>query len=372
MLTIRELEDKDLLSLAQFLPGGFPNTTTDFWVPLFELWWNSNPAYTDQFPRGWILENETSIVGFIGNIPVKFLIRGVVRIAAVSNSWYVDPSVRGIFSLRLFNEFVKQKNASFLFFKKDDDSLTGILHTYKFKEFILPRNQREFIYIIDKKKVYFIFFRFLLKLRIPRLSELSEFYKKLGFLLSAYLYQKPFIRRGDETGSAYISSLCTVCDEAFSHIWEQRLKSCDVFLSRDTKTLNWLYFSPARVYPRVVIQCRRSRDKTLAGYMVFDIQRTNPSDDGIMKLVDSCIENNNPDVLASLLSYAMNIGKQYNAALLAVWADNPETEHYFENICTIRMPGKHYRYVKFSDLHGSNFPEDDPGTLCLPMIYPPQ
>jgi hypothetical protein len=372
MLTIREVEDKDLFPLADFLPRGFPNTTTDFWIPLFELWWTSNPAYTDQFKRGWILENETSIVGFIGNIPVKFLIRGVMQIAAVSNSWYVDPSVRGIFSLRLFNEFVKQKNASLLFFKKDNDSLTGILHTYKFKEFILPRNQKEFVYLIDKKRFYFIFFRFLLKLRIPRLSEFSESYKKFGFLLLAYFLQKPFVRKGHSGNTAYISSLCTLCDEAFYKIWEPHLKACDFAMSRDTKTLNWLYFSQARLYPRVVIQCRRSVDKTLAGYMVFDIQRTNPSDDGIMKLMDICIVNNDHDVLASLLSYAIKIGKQNNAALLVVWADNPETEIYLKNMFTIRMPGKYHRYVKFSDLHGSKSLEDDHGTICLPMIYPPQ
>ena len=87
MLTVREVENKDLLPLAEFLPRGFPYTTKDFWPPLFELWWTTNPAYRDQFPRGWILENETSIVGFIGNIPVHFMVHGVVQTAALSNSW---------------------------------------------------------------------------------------------------------------------------------------------------------------------------------------------------------------------------------------------------------------------------------------------
>jgi len=372
MLIVREVEDKDLLPLAEFLPKGFPNTTTEFWIPLFELWWTSNPAYTDQFPRGWILENGTSIVGFIGNIPVKFLFHGIVRIAALSNSWYVDPSVRGISSLRLFNEFMKQRDASFLLFKKDDDSLMGILHNYKFKEFTLPRNQREFVYIIDKKKVYFIFFRYLLKLRIPKLSEFSEKYKKFGLLLLAYLYQKPFLRKDEGTGTAYISSLCTVCDETFFNLWAPYLKSCDFTLSRDTKTLNWLYFSSARKYTRVVIQCHRSRDKTLAGYMVFDIQRMNPSDDGIMNLMDICVQNNDPDVLASLISYAVKIGKQNNAALLIVWADNQETENYFKSMFSMSIPAKYFRYVRFSDPQGIKSYGDNHGNVCLPMIYPPQ
>ncbi len=75
MLTVREVEDKDLLPLAEFLPRGFPYTTTDHSGTL-----SSNCGglpirhVTDQFPRGWILENEASIVGFIGNIPVHFLL----------------------------------------------------------------------------------------------------------------------------------------------------------------------------------------------------------------------------------------------------------------------------------------------------------
>ena len=52
---------------------------------LFDLWWTSNPAYTPQIPRGWVLENDTTLVGFIGNIPVKFLVSGAGEIAAASN-----------------------------------------------------------------------------------------------------------------------------------------------------------------------------------------------------------------------------------------------------------------------------------------------
>jgi len=372
MLTVREVENRDLLPLSEFLPRGFPYTTKEFWLPLFELWWTSNPAYTDQFPRGWILENETSIVGFIGNIPVHFLLSGVVRTAALSNSWYVDPSVRGIFSIRLFNEFMKQKSTALLLFKKDDESLMGLLHNYKFSEFILPWNQKEYVCVIDRKKIQFIFLEFLLKSKIPQLTEYPALFKKAGSLLSAYLFQKPVLRKNDVTNHEYISSLCTVCDETFSKLWEQNLKSCDGFMSRDAQTLNWLYFSSARLYKRVVIQCHRSLDKTLAGYMVFDITRIQPSDGGIMKLVDICIKNTDPRVLASLTSYAIGEGKHHNCALLIVWADNQETENYFRSTFTMSMPGKYYRYIKFSDPHVINSDGDNHYNVCLPMIYPPQ
>ncbi len=74
--------------------------------------------------------------------------------------------------------------------------------------------------------------------------------------------------------------------------------------------------------------------------MVFDIIRIKPSDEAIMKLMDICIENSDPRVLASLTSYAIEIGKQHNAALLIVWADNQETENYFRSTFCDENPGK--------------------------------
>jgi len=372
MLTVREVEDKDIIPLAEFLPKGFPYTTKDFWLPLFDLWWTSNPAYTDQFPRGWILENDTSIVGFLGNIPIKMLICGVERIAAASNSWYVDPSVRGIFSLKLLNEFIRQKSASILLFKKDDASLMKILQNYKFEEYILPMNQKEYVYILDKKKVGFIYLDFLLKYRIPKLSELSEIYKKFGFLFFLYLYQKPVIRGVGLEEEIYISSLCTSCDDTFYNLWKPKLNFCDATLSRDTKTLNWLYFSSARQYKRMVIQCHRTLDKTLAGYMVFDLILTEGSEVGSMQLVDMCIKDNDHQVLASLTSFAVQQGKQHNAAVLIIWANSPKTETYFQSKITLRRILRHYRYVRFSATSDIKPDRYNSGNVCLPMIYPPQ
>jgi hypothetical protein len=373
MIKIREVEDKDLIPLADFLPRGFPTTTKEFWVQLFDFWWTSNPAYTPQIPRGWVLENDTTLVGFIGNIPVKFQVSGSGRIAVASNSWYVDPSVRGIFSLRLFQEYLKQKGASlFLFKEEDDENVMGILSRYKFEEHILPLSQKEYWYILDKKKVDTVIFKFLFTRKLPKVSELGELYKRIGFLIIAYLYQKPLIKEEVLLEEAYASSLCTSCDDAFSRLWEPHLKSCDITLSRDTKTLNWLYFSSARSYRRVVIQCHRLSDKTLAGYMVFDFLRFNMTGAENMMLTDMCIEHDDPRVLASLTSFAIDFGKQNNAVLLTVWANSPETEKYFRSTFTMRKAAHHYRYIRFSDAETMHSGKDTHGTVCLPMIYPPQ
>ena len=372
MIKIREVEDKDIISLADFLPGGIPNTTQEFWLHRFELWWTSNPAYTPQIPRGWVLENDTAIVGFIGNIPVKFLVCGEVKIAAASSGWYVDPSVRGIFSLRLFNEFVKQKNVSLYLFKAEDEPLMEISHKYKFEEHILPLFQKEYLYIIDKKKIDFILLKFLFSGTTPKFSELPELYKRIGLLFFGFLYQKPMIKRGILPGEDYLSSVCTACDDTFIRIWEPYLDSCDVTLSRDIETLNWLYFPQARFLKRVVIQCHRSRDTALAGYMVFDIARKESSGAGVMLLMEMCIGDKDPQVLASLLSCALETGKQNNAALLSLWADSQETDVFLRSSFTLRRAAKDYRYIKFPDAPDMSSGKDNHGRVCMSLIYPPE
>ena len=158
----------------------------------------------------------------------------------------------------------------------------------------------------------------------------------------------------------------------FSGYVEPYVKSCDVIVSHDTNTLNWLYFSSARWFTRVVIQCRRSQDNALAGYMVFDIERSKPSEAGSMRLMEMCIEDTDPRVLSSLTSCAIETGKQNNAALLVVWANSPETEAYFRNTFFMRRTNRHYRYLRFSDNPEMRSVREDHGKVCPSLIYPPQ
>jgi hypothetical protein len=370
MIKLREVEERDLLPLAEFLPRGFPFTTKEFWIVRFSLWWTKNPAWTPQIPRGWVLDDGTNLMGFIGNIPVTFLVRGAPRIAAASSSWYVDPSVRGIYSIRLFNEFMKQKHASLFLFKAEEEYVMNFLTKYKFEEYILPASQKEYVYILNKKKVDFNFSKFIFSKQIPKFSDLPELYKRLGFLMFGYLMQKPVA--GPAAGDPYSTSICTSCDDAFLRICEPYIKSCDVTVSPDSKTLNWLYFSDARWFTRIVLQCRRIQDNTLAGYMVFDIERRSSSNAGSMRLVEMCIEDKDPRVLASLTACAVKTGKQNNAALLVVWANSPETDAYFGSTFSLRKAARHYRYIRFSDSAEMQAVKKEHGNVCPSLIYPPQ
>jgi hypothetical protein len=371
MLTVREVGEKDIVPLAEFLSAGLPfkTTTKETWLRRFRIWWMKNPASMPEIPKGWVIDDETKIVGFLGNIPVKFFVCGEIKTAVAAVTWYVDPSVRGLFSVRLFNEYLKQKSASLFLFNTDRNDLVKILFKNKFKEYILPRSQTEYLYIIDRMNVDLIVREFLFINEFPRLHELLGFFTRFGMLMRAYPFQKPPAREGDLPAREYTSSLCTVCDDSFFRIWEPYLNSCDVTLSRDTDTLNWIYFSSIEPNQRVVIQCRRSRDSSLAGYMVFDLQRKKNSDVAIMYLMDMCLEDKDPRVTASLIACAIEIGKQHKAAVLVVWADNQETETYFQRNFVLKKASQRHNYIRLSKTLEEN---SDSLTICPSYIAPPR
>ena len=365
MITLKEVTETDLGRLAEYLPTQVPflHTTKEIWRLRFELWWASNPAFTSQIPRGWILENETSLVGFIGNVPVKFFMCGEEKTAVAAVAWYVDPFLRGFISIGLFNEFLKQNNASLFLFNIDDKPFIKILAKNKFKGYSLPRFQTEYLAIIDKKKLGFILKEFRIMKR-PTWGVL----KRIVCLMRAYGYEKSLARSGAPEVKEYATSLCTSCDDSFVRIGNSRLNNCDVTLSRDIKTLNWIYFPSVSLLERVVIQCRRTQDNSLAGYLVFDIIRKKPSGTGVMKLMDMCIEKNDPGILTLLLQFATEMGKQKNIALLELWADNQETETYLKNNFTLRRTANHHNYFRFSD----EVAQPDSLTICPTMIAPPR
>lgn len=372
MIKIRNVEDKDLVPLSKILSKVFPFFTQKNWLSVFAYWWSTNPSYSDQITRGWLVEKDEVIVGFLGNIPVNIMVHGEVKLAVAANSWYLDPAIRGIYSISMFNEFMKQKNIQVFLYKSGDDSFIEFLSRYHFKEYILPKFQRDFIYIIDKKKMNITLIKFILynKLNL-KFQGRSELPRRLGLLMGSWIFQKSLVPGTDEPREEYLSSLCTSCDCSFLSIRRSNQRNNNTEIIYDVKTLNWLWFSQVETRKRVVIQCKRSSNNSLVGYAVFDIQN-DPPFKGIIQLMDMCIENENLQVLKSIISYIIEIGKQNNINLLTLWANCPIFEDYFRSTIILKRSVQSYRYVRFSDSDEISFLTNDCGNIYSSLIFPPQ
>jgi len=88
-----------------------------------------------------------------------------------------------------------------------------------------------------------------------------------------------------------------------------------------------------------------------------------------MKLMDVCIGKNDPQVMTSLLEFALKTGKNNKAALLELWGDTREADAYLNDNFTMRRIFRHHNFIRFS---GSLEVPAESGTVCPSMIAPPR
>ena len=375
MTGLRAIEENDLPGLANLLPGWFRNTNRETWWRRFENWWTLNPAFTAGFSRGWVLEENGNVVGFIGNVPVQFVVGGEPGIAAAAASWYVDPSVRGMASLSLFNQYLDQDDAALFLFKTENANLVPVLRKFGFQQYPCLSRPWEYRVIVDRLRfirgnISSVAHGLHFPVIDPRAGDGSS-----GTMETEnhshhwHLFERSMKSSGESPGAMYTCSLCTKCDDSFTRLWYPLLESYDIAMSRDPRTLNWLYFVAARRYDRKVIQCRRSADDTLVGYMVFDFSPWSFPGSGAMKLMDMRIAENDPQVLASLVSFAMEVARQNNTPSMRLWADSPEAEAVLRKKTWIKVPVERFSLVRVADtLDG----RAGTGSIFPCMIDPPR
>lgn len=371
MIEIREVSENDLNSLSDFLSfqPPFSHTTKDMWMRRFNTWWVTNPANNSQFPMGWVLVEREKILGFLGNVPLKFLIYGEDKNAAAAVAWYVDPTARGIYSLRLLNEFLKQDNVSLFLFNTDSEELMRLLYKFGFKEYILPKFKKIYCLVLEKRKLLFLLKELSVIKRIHNFTSFVTMLISTQKFLKELLFQNFTNFLDSFQSEEYTSSLCSSCDDSYSNLWVVSNHQCDIKMMRNIGTLNWIYFSSINPSERIVIQCRRTRDDSLAGYAVFDILRQKPSDTAVMKLMDMCIEDYNFDALTSLLEVALNIAKKNRVPLLELWARDEKTEEFLKTHFPISKPAQHHNFIKFSDAVQQR---SIPPVICPSIIDPPR
>jgi hypothetical protein len=71
--------------------------------------WLNNPAFDSSQPIGWVLESGTDLVGFFGNVPLHYWLRGGLIRTVSPRCWVVDERYR-TFALLLADAFLTQPN----------------------------------------------------------------------------------------------------------------------------------------------------------------------------------------------------------------------------------------------------------------------
>lgn len=334
-IKLRKIRENDLHKLAEFLSEGFPTRSPELLKHRFSMWWSNNPVFSLSIPLGWILEkDESEIYGFIGNIPVKYLINGSESVAVASSSWYVKPAVRGIYSIKLLLEFIKQKNVGLLLSTTPNNEVKKIFQKFGFLSFNLPLNNTEYWYVLNHKNIFDLFLLRRIKSK-PLLSllKMASFFIKMISPIGGLIQKKlfPHVKNND-----FSCSICTYCDDSFTELWNTHKKNNLTTLYRDAETLNWLYFSKVVADKRHVIKCTHKINNKLTGYFVFDLNSTQKEGVKILQLKDGYIPEFNKKIFLSLFSFSIHLAKNYNASALRFWSVNKDMEKLLKKYIKIR------------------------------------
>jgi len=105
----------------------------NFWQKRTAMWWEDNPFYDENLPRGWILKAQEGIVGFLGVIVTDYLY-GDKRYKALNiTTWRVLKEYRNQ-SMRLFHRFYSYKDRHILFnTTSDNKAVQRIFQAFGFK-----------------------------------------------------------------------------------------------------------------------------------------------------------------------------------------------------------------------------------------------
>ena len=107
--TVRTATFEDYSGIAALYERhGFTSRSFKEWASL----WIENPLFCEltEWPIGWLLEDENkTVVGYLGNIPLPYTFKGRHIVAATSRAWVVDPGFRS-YSFSLLSRFFRQKS----------------------------------------------------------------------------------------------------------------------------------------------------------------------------------------------------------------------------------------------------------------------
>lgn len=363
---LRYVEEKDFAKIAEFLAEGFQSDSLDVWKNRIYTWWVENPSMDPGIPYGWVVEKNVEIVGFFGNIPVKYQINGSEDIALAGMPFYVKPSMRGITGIQLLHAFAKQKNVKLLLNNSPNEASYGIFKKFGFEDFEVPFNGIEYLYIRDYGKMLNFFIKKSVRSQ-PKLSILKVLLVPTK-LISPFIKLIEDKRTHPKKHNNFICSLCSDCDETFAELWHNNRKENSTTLYRDVETLRWLFFSKAFAGRRHVIKCLDSQNNKLVGYFVFDI--TYKHDAKVMQLKDVYIPKYDEGIIRSVIPFAKILAKKHDVAAVSFWPINEEMNEILKKEIKVKRSNKIPYLYKFVNTEDKDNEKASQSELLLSIFDP--
>ncbi len=336
MTRVAEVQAKDLEALIDFLVR-YPGETRGhaFWEERLRHWWDENPAFTSDSPRGWaIFEEEgahaNGIVGFLGNIPGRFQMEGRPVPAFNATTWRVLPEYRNQSLALLFRQIAAGKDGV-VFNTTPNAAVCKVLEAMRFRPLrALP--QRQSLVPLDFSAVL----RHGLDAKWTMPARLATIFNAVG-----NTGMRLFRSKKSGKGRVEIFQKADTCFDALWNKTSHRYANTNV---RSSDFLAWHCFGRENSEKQILGCFENSR---LAGYMILrmrqiakgfrdcecmDVWTEEPSEDAIVQ---------------SLLEAAEAFARDKGCHLLTLPHFNRKLGRLFRSfaLCTRRVAGQAYFFA---------------------------
>jgi len=307
-VTIREADFNDEYAVQQLSKrnGLEIENINNTWKQI----WKGNKFYSADWAIGWILEFDSIVVGFIGNIPRAYSFLGKQWVAGVAHSFVVDKRFRA-HTLLLIAEFFKQKHADLLIFSSANSDAESVYRLAKARCIPQKDYHNDLFWIVTPKS--FIF-------SLLRKKGLNAFMSVIfSMILVPIIYVEMFLRRrwsNRVSGEIKIEPLSEIGND-INKLWEQLQKeNSDRLLSyRDKDALIWQFFNSDKEVKRPLIFTSR-REGELVGYALVTRADSPKFRLNRMIITDLVVLSDDKKIIKELMNAIFYYARNINIALL--------------------------------------------------------
>lgn len=280
----------------------------------WERLWRQNPALhatSNVYSMGWVLEADGRIVGYLGNIVLRYFLGKQTLIAATSHGFVVEPEYRSS-TTRLSAAFYRQPSVDIYLTTTAIEPVAKISRAFKAD----PLPQADYDTVLFWVLRPYCFAKALLqRLGVGNtISAIVAPFASVAITADRILHR----RRPGKPADGFVVKDITVHEigDEFEALWnEKRAESHQLLADRSAAVLRWHFEIPGDRGSTRVLCCHQ--DDKLVGYAVV---RHDPGANGTQKtmVADMLVQQDKPEVVEALWHAAYKCAKQAGSDVFEV------------------------------------------------------
>jgi len=302
----------DFAGVAALLPQvGLGPALPDSWRHL----WKENPALQGrgaELPMGWVLEAETSIVGYMGCIPLLYDYHGRTLLAAAATTLGVLPAYRN-HSLRLVGAFFDLSAPDILIDTTANETAGKVFRLFGALPVPQSDYDRVLFWVLQPRAFLNAYLR---KMKYRRAASIG------GTLLALPLWCEMGVRQRKPLKYSRTLELTVMSPEQigaeFDELWARKTREGKRLIGyRTAEVLHWHFAGP---HPWGAVEFLAGRRKgKLAGYAALSREPTPELGLVRARILDVFVENDAPEIIDQLLEHAFQTARGNGSHVLELF-----------------------------------------------------